>query len=289
VRLGADTLLRVGRGGAYALGGTSLMSGYLSAGAVKPLVGTGALTKMARRRLAETAKFVRDLATSDDLARTSAGFKSSLRVRVLHAQVRASLESEGRWNTAAWGVPINQRDMVGTHLEFTVAFIGGLTALGYVLTRREREAVMHLWRYVGHLMGLRADLVPATFKEGLELAYIFNATEKGPDDDGRALARALVESWKVGASFTGTLGRIEGRFLCGFARFCLGRRAADALALPDDAWKWAPLLVAPARGALEIVRMLAPGGRSIAVRLGRAAIEADVARVLDGAQPAFVG
>jgi hypothetical protein len=287
VRLGAETLLRVGRGGGYALGGVSLMSGYLSAGAVKPLVATGALTKMARRRLAETAKFIRDLATSEDLAKSSAGFQSCVRVRVLHAHVRASLQSDGRWNAAAWGAPINQRDMVGTHLEFTVAFIGGLTALGYVLTRREREALMHLWRYVGHVIGVRADLVPTTFKEGLELAYIFNATEVGPDDDGRELARALVDAWEEGATFEGTLGRLEGRFLRGFARFCLGRRAADALALPDDAWKWAPLFVAPARGALEVMRMIAPGGNRVAVRLGRAAIEANVARVLGDARPAF--
>ena len=74
IRLASDTMLRVARGGTYALGGASLMSGYLSSGAVKPLVATGALLKMARRRLAETGRFVRDLATSGALERSSDGF-----------------------------------------------------------------------------------------------------------------------------------------------------------------------------------------------------------------------
>lgn len=280
VRLGAETILRAGRSGTYALGCASLMSGYLSCGAVKPLVMTGALTRMARRRLAETAMYVRDLAISGDMGRASPGFKASVRVRVLHAQIRASQRRSPAWNTAAWGIPLNQRDMVGTHLEFTVAFIGGLTAQGFLLSRREREALMHLWRYVGVLLGVRPDLIPRSFDEGLEVAWIFNATELGPDADGRRLARALIEAWEGGASFRGTLGRVEGRFLCGLTRFILGARAADALALPDDAWKYAPLLAAPARGSLEVLRLLIPGGRRVAVRLGRAAIEADVTRSL---------
>jgi hypothetical protein len=242
---------------------------------------TGALTRMARRRLAETAMYIRDLAVSEDLARFSPGVMASIRVRILHAIIRAGQRQSPAWNAAAWGIPINQRDMIGTHLEFTVAFIGGLTALGYLISRREREALMHLWRYVGTLVGVRADLVPRDFKEGLEVAWIFNATEKGPDDDGRRLARALLEAWSSGASYTGTLGKIEGRFLCGFSRFLLGQKAANALALPDNAWKYAPLLVAPVRGSLEALRLLVPGGRKLAIRRGAAAMEADIQRALN--------
>ena len=34
--------------------------------------------------------------------------------------------------------------MVGTHLEFTVAYIAGLAALGYSIDKREREALMRV-------------------------------------------------------------------------------------------------------------------------------------------------
>lgn len=289
VRVATDTILRVGRGGTYALGAASLMSGYLSSGAVKPLVATGALLTMARRRIAETGKFLRDVATSGDLGRFSDGVRTSIRVRVLHAEIRRRLASSRAWRTDAWGVPINQRDMVGTNLEFSVAYIGGLTALGYRLSRREREALMHLWRYVGLLVGVREDLLPATLAEGLELAWIFNMTERGPDDDGRALAAALVEAWSTGLPGRGggALGRIEGRFLTGFARFVLGRRAAGALGLPDDAWKYGVLFAAPARASLETVQRLVPGGRARAIRRGRAVIEDEVRVGLAGRAPDY--
>ncbi len=278
VALATDTLLRCARSGTYALGGASLMSGYLSSGAVKPLVATGLLLTTARRRISETGKFLRDVATSGRLDRFSDGIKSAVRVRVLHAVIRRRLLASGRWRTEDWGTPINQRDMVGTNLEFSVAYIGGLTALGCLLSRREREAIMHLWRWLGLVVGVREDLLPKTFAEGLELAWIFNGTEQGPDDDSRALAAALVEAWSPGlpGRRSGAFGRVEGRFLTGFARFVLGRRAADALDLPDDAWKYAPLVVMPMRASLEAMRKLVPGARARAVRRGRAIIEEEV-------------
>ncbi|HEY8079826.1 MAG TPA: oxygenase MpaB family protein, partial [Labilithrix sp.] len=273
IALATDTLCRCARSGTYALGGASLMSGYLSSGAVKPLVATGLLLTMARRRLSETGKFLRDVATSGTLDRFSDGIQSAIHVRVLHAVIRRRLLASGRWRVEEWGTPINQRDMVGTNLEFSIAYIGGLTALGCLLSRREREAMMHLWRFVGFVVGVREDLLPKTFAEGLELAWMFNGTEQGPDDDSRALAAALVEAWSPGLPGRehGAIGKIEGHFLTGYARFVLGRRAADALNLPNDAWKYAPLVVMPVRASFEALRRLVPGARARAVRRGRAA------------------
>jgi hypothetical protein len=288
LRLGTDTILRVGRGGTYALGGASLMSGYLSRGAIKPLVATGALTRMARRRVSETGKYLFDLATSGDVGRFTDGWKSTIRVRLMHATVRRECAASPRWRTDEWGVPINQRDMLGTHLEFSIAYIGGLTAQGFVLSRREREAIMHLWRYVGLLLGIPEDLLPATFAEGLELAWIFNQTEAGPDDDSRALAAALVEAWSTGMpGRSGITGTLEGRFLTGFSRLILGRRASNQLALPDDAWKYAALVVAPARASLEVLRLVTPRGHERAVRRGRAVLASDLRAGLEGRVPTF--
>ena len=122
------------------------MSGYLSSGAVEPLVATGALLTMARRRIAETGKYLRDIATSGTIERSSEGFKTTVRVRIMHAMIRRRLGASAGWKTDDWGVPVNQRDMVGTNLEFSIAYIGGLTALGYRISRREREALVRLSR-----------------------------------------------------------------------------------------------------------------------------------------------
>jgi hypothetical protein len=285
--LAEQTMLRVGRAGLYALGGAALMSGYLSSGAVKPLALTGALIQMAPRRLAETTRFVWALSTSNRMGRFSEGWKTTVRVRLLHAIVRRGLAASPRWNAEAWGRPVNQRDMVGTHLEFSVAYIAGLTTLGILVNRREREALMHLWRYVGHLLGIIDDLLPKTFREGLEVAWLFNQTEAGPDDDSRALAAALLAVRYSPHRWGRRLEEIEARFLGGYSRLLLGKKAADALQLPNNLWQLSPLFIAPLGLGLELLRLLMPGGTALAVRIGRAMTEHNLKRQLKGKLPTY--
>jgi len=289
LRVATDTMLRMGVGTTYALGFASLMSGYLSAGGVKPLAATGALTRMAKRRLAETNKFVCDVMTSGDVSRFSAGWKTTLRVRIMHAVIRKRLHESPTWKDDAWGTPINQHDMAGTNLQFSIVYIAGLAALGHLLSREEREALMHLWRYVGSLIGVRADLLPTSFAEGLELTWIYTLTEEGPDDDSRALANALVGAFegRLPGRAGSLAGKIEGGFLVGYSRFILGKSASDGLRLPDGAWKYAPLVVLPARVAVESLRRLAPGGRARAVDRGRRRVEAEAALTLEGRPATF--
>ena len=58
-----DVSHRVGLAGELVLRNLSLMGGYLGAAAAKPLVFTGALDRMANRRLVETGKFWIDVTT----------------------------------------------------------------------------------------------------------------------------------------------------------------------------------------------------------------------------------
>ncbi|MBN8613223.1 MAG: DUF2236 domain-containing protein [Deltaproteobacteria bacterium] len=289
VRLGTETMARVGAGGYAALGSVSLMSGYLASAAVKPLAMTGALTRMARRRLAETSRFVLDVSTSGDFARGSAGFVSAVRVRVIHATIRRALRASPDWRTEQWGEPINQHDMVATNLQFSSVYVLGLLAQGYLVTRREREAVMHLWRWVGHVSGIRDALLPRTFKEGLELGFLINRTEEGPDDDSRALAAALMEATRAlhVEGLGPRLGGLKSRVELGLSRFVLGDRAADALGLPDDAFKYAPLVLGPPTMAAEIVRRVVPGARAFSIRFGTRVVRDALDRVLEGTPPPF--
>src|SRR5262249_26510714 len=112
LRHACEAIQRVGRANDYALACGSLMSGYLSRAAVKPLMSTGALAHNAARRLAETGKFVVDIVESGDMGRRTDGFKTAVRVRLLHACVRAKLRRSPEWKTEAWGHPINQNDLL---------------------------------------------------------------------------------------------------------------------------------------------------------------------------------
>lgn len=289
VRLATETMLRVGTGGYTALGSVSLMSGYLASGAVKPLSMTGALTRMARRRLIETSKFVLDVARSGELERDAPGFAAAVRVRLIHAMVRRGLYASGKWRSEDWGEPINQHDMVATNLQFSSVFAIGLMAQGYVITAPEREALMHLWRYMGHLLGVRDDLLPETFREGLEVGRIINGTEAGPDDDSRALAGALMQATReLHAEGLGPfLGNLRSRSEMGLSRLVLGRRASLAIGLPDDLFRFAPLLTMPATLTAELAQRVIPGGRKLAIAVGRHITTTAIERSLGGKPPPF--
>ncbi len=123
---------------------------------------------MAPRRVAETSHFVEAVYASRTLERDSEGFKSAIRVRIMHAFVRHKLLRSG-WDTGRWGVPINQADMAGTVLSFSVTYLIGLRMLGFVIQRRDREALVHFWRYTGRLLGVSDALLAAT-ERGLSAA-----------------------------------------------------------------------------------------------------------------------
>jgi hypothetical protein len=290
VRLGTETMLRVGPAGYAALGSVSLMSGYLSSGAVKPLAMTGQLVRMARRRLVETSKFVLEVSVSGDVGRFSPAYRAALHVRLIHALVRSNLRSSPTWRTELWGEPINQHDMVGTHLEFSSMYILGLRMQGYLISRREREAVMHLWRHLGRALGVREDLLPTSFSGGLELGWIINHTEAGPDQDSRALAAALMAAGEeINLENLGPLlGRARARLETGLSRFALGRRAADALGVPDDVFQYAPYVLAPLTAAREIAHRIVPGARSATIRMGEKLAKQAIDGLLEGKPPPFV-
>jgi len=289
VAAGADAMVRQGAEGLCALSAVSLMGGYLSSNATKPLAATGALSRMAPRRLAETTQFVHAIATSGTMLRDSSGFKTTVRVRVMHAVVRAQLRASPGWQTESWGVPINQRDMVATHLTFTVMFIAGATALGRLISAHERESIMHLWRYVSFLLGTPDALLPKSFREAVELGALYNISEPGPDQDGLALAQALVQAWGFGVQPEPVLQqRLFGSFMVGFTRYALGRQAADRLQLPDTAWKHLPPLLAAVRLSSELLRRAFPGMHAGSVAAGRQLMDRHLEITMGGKPARFV-
>ena len=46
----------------------------------------------------------------------------------------------GRWDAERWGAPINQHDMAGTQLLFSLAVLEGLRTLGFRITTTSPRA-----------------------------------------------------------------------------------------------------------------------------------------------------
>src|SRR5690606_14584775 len=151
------------------------------------------LDRGAYRRLAETGRFVTEVSQTDGMRRFADGFKTTVRVRVLHAQVRRMLSLSPEWDAKAWGVPINQADMAGTVIEFSLLVLQGAREMGFHFAHEEAEAVVHLWRYVGLLSGVEPKLLEEleTEERGMRFAHMVKLVQPGPDQDSLDLAHAL--------------------------------------------------------------------------------------------------
>lgn len=184
---------RAGLLGGATLGLSSLVYGYAAPAGNKPLAFSGRLTERADRRLAETGHFVTAVCAPGGTAPGAPGWQISLQVRLMHAQVRRLLLRDERWSNELWSLPINQHDMMATVLLFSMVFVDGVRKLGLRVSEAEADDYQHLWRWVGTLLGVAPELLPATYGEAVRLGEFVHLTQGPPDADSRALVRALLD------------------------------------------------------------------------------------------------
>ncbi len=268
---GGRVLIRAGPLGGLVLGLKSLVTSYTSPAGNKPLVLSGRMQEDAPRRLNETARFVRATILPGGMRPRAPGWRSTLEVRLIHAQVRRLILASGRWDSAAWGLPINQHDQAGTSLLFSLTVIDGLRQLGVRISPDESEDYLHLWRWSGWLMGIDPELLAATEREARQLADLMSATQAPPDDDSRALTRALLDSPRTAAK-TDRDRRIADRslhFSAAVCRLLVGDSIADQLAVARSPLSYAAPIVRRLLSTADRVRQSVPSAQASARRAGR--------------------
>jgi ER-bound oxygenase mpaB/B'/Rubber oxygenase, catalytic domain len=237
---GGAVLLRTGIFGGLVLAFRSLLLGYCSPAGNKPLVFSGRLRASAARRLSETGRFVQSVYLAGGVAPGAPGFIATARVRLMHAQVRRLLRASPRWDTEAWGLPINQLDMAGTVLLFSLVVVDGLRRFGFKFSAEEVSDVLHLWRTVGWLLGVRVDLLSSSESDARAMWDLIRLTQRPPDADSVQLAHALVDSPLTEARTKAERSRAEGVVALGYglSRFLLDDGYAEALGLPKNGWRF---------------------------------------------------
>jgi hypothetical protein len=281
--LGGVAFMRAGLSGPIILGLYGLPLTYSSPAGSKALVFSGTLVKRAPRRLAETARFAILTCQPGGLKRFSEGFKTTIRVRMMHAQVRRLLLRSGRWKNE-WGAPINQIFMAGTNLSLSLILIYGLRKLGWILSGAEREAIMQVWRYSAYLSGVHPELLCANESEARRLMDLILLTQGEPDDDSRALINALMGVRIIPR--TENLAWMTDLYY-GLSRSLLGSEIADKLQFPKTPWRFLlPALWAFVR-VHEAARYLIPGGHHWAYKIGKQVWETSVDSVLAGKPAEF--
>jgi len=201
LKLGGATYRRCGVMGGWILACCALPRSYSLAAGNKPLVSTRELVDLqvlenrSHKRLAGTAQFVHANCQPHH-GPHSDPWKSTVDIRFYHSRIRRILWDRNEWDprvwNLAWGEPINQVYLAHTNLAFSVSHLDHLRRLGFHFSRAEADAVMHLWRYSGYLLGIEPELLCATEDEGRRLMKLIESMHLEPDDDSHSLTKALM-------------------------------------------------------------------------------------------------
>jgi hypothetical protein len=226
----------------------SLPEAYGAAHGVHVLAITADLVTDTRRRIAETGQFLLDALTVGALEPGERGYRAARGVRLMHAAVRYMVlhdrkvqrdDDPGvqqldcatfvpRWSSA-WGAPVNQEDLLGTLLTFTWRVFASLEVVGDGASTEDKEAYLHTWSVIAHLLGMRPDLLPLHVEDVEILHPLLRRRLQGESCAGRVLTKALVDTLHVTMPGPAALPECQ-------IRAFIGDEAADRLGVPRAGW-----------------------------------------------------
>lgn len=276
VNRGAAAYRRLGTNASDVMLQLSLIGGYRFGGPTDLLVETGGLTgRTTVRRLAETQKWAVAVSQPDAMRRDGEGFKLTVHVRLMHALVNHQFEKNGRWDIARWGLPINQTDQAATLGLFNGALLLGVRMLGVRVSHGESRAIMHLWKYVGWLMGVDEDWLCDYEAQQHRLNYHLLITQSTVSEAGPALANAIVDAQRAlhYPNLAGPRGRYARARLLSMLRYFLRAEGMDDLDLPR-ALPWAVVPVITTNTVRYQVLSRTRRGRAYLERWGRRSSDA---------------
>jgi ER-bound oxygenase mpaB/B'/Rubber oxygenase, catalytic domain len=178
------------------------------------------------QRLLETGNFLKAVMHYDNWQNGNI-FSICLKVRLLHACIRYFTMHAGRWNLA-WGYPINQEDMLGTNLAFSLIVLRGMEKLGIRADSSAEEAYINTWNTIGYLLGIPAHILPQTFAEAAKLDKKIAQRQFRQSAEGEALMAALMNTVRNFAPNQTTADLLQEQ-----CRFLLGEKYADMLGIKE--------------------------------------------------------
>ena len=275
----------------WLLRNVALMAGYSIPALSLPLIQTGALMHDALPRLMRTYAYI--LAVSEHpplhkpnisthnnrqpieqvLAIGSEGWRQSIKVRQIHTLVRSNLlkgkgnaakdiitnaaqhhNPDGSWNTAYWGLPINQTDMIATHLQFSLLIMRGLRLLGARISSEEAEGILDLWNLASYWMGVDLERLPKDEAACWEWLYTYLSIQQLDFKMGQPLAKALHDLPRQLMGEDNRRGRFVEMVNASVTRTLVGDDIGDGLDLPKSKIRFGVLSSVPILFALDTAR-----------------------------------
>ena len=202
---------------------------------------TGRMNDDGVRRLKQNVRHLLDTFLPHGIEPSGDGWKATLRIRMVHAQVRRLLSSTSEWDHEAWGMPISAAHLALASAAFSARMLEFLMMLGVPLTDNDRRGVMAVWYYCFRVMGVPDELLYRREADARHLFRIAAACEPPPDEDAIALAHCIINLSPVVAGIDDPTARHQAaRYIYRVSRELVGDAAADRLRFPPK--RGVPLL-----------------------------------------------
>lgn len=199
---------------------------YLGADGAKVLYFSERIKNDTFNRLKETGSFLKLVMTYDNWEEDKI-FAICFKIRLLHAVIRFYTLQSGRWNLA-WGYPINQEDMLGTNLAFSLIVIRGLAKIGIKTDESTENAYLETWNVIGNLLGINRELLPQNIRENVKIDKLISIRQFRQSTEGEALTASLIKVIKGFAP-----NELTGNLLVEQSRFLLGDKFAKLLNITE--------------------------------------------------------
>lgn len=230
---GQDIFYRYGGATMTGLAYQSLLGGMGANRVVEVLARTGGFSvKVARHRLFETAQHILECTRSlESIQPGGAGFASSIRVRLLHAAVRARIMKLAQtrpeyYSVEKYGVPINDLDCIATIGTFSGTIIWlSLPRQGIWLREQEIHDYIALWRLIAHYMGTPTQWFSSPEKAKAMMESLL-MNEINPSDTSKILAANIIRGLEAQPPTFASRSFLEVN-----ARWLNGNELCDALGL----------------------------------------------------------
>ncbi|MCR9015230.1 oxygenase MpaB family protein [Aquiflexum gelatinilyticum] len=212
------------------LGFYSLPYCYAFADGAQVLVRSKRITDEVGMRLSETALFLLDCFVPGTFIEENKSLLTIAKVRLIHAFSRYFVSKYAKdWNSD-WGLPINQEDMIGTNLAFSLMVMRGMEKLNRFPGIETHEAVLHYWKVIGHYLGIDIAFWPETAKESFELEKLIRKRHVRPSEAGNTLIRPLLGFYEKSIPDT-TLSSLSETLVAYF----VGKEVAGVLGIKEKA------------------------------------------------------
>ncbi|MEA2166800.1 MAG: endo-cleaving rubber dioxygenase [Solirubrobacteraceae bacterium] len=183
-------------------------------------------------RIAKTAKLGYDVGSPNAYDPDGEMIVTAVKTRLIHAAVRHLLPRSRGWTGGAdQKTPISQRDMMITWHSLPTTVMAHLRAWNVPIDEAESDGFLHSWQVTGHMLGIKDEYIPRTWKDANAQAKQVLDPVTGPTPEGIELAEILLS---LAAQIDGGASR---PFLGAMTRYLIGDKLADELKIaPEPGW-----------------------------------------------------